>query len=123
MKSTHLPNQDTGQGPGPGPRALILLILNLLRHHHQRIEVKYLLHLPVDPDQAHHLGKGVWFPIEISSELEPGCLLGHASGKPSLGSDITSMKTVCALAPCLTLNLNLLGITRKTYEYGIKLVL
>lgn len=41
----------------------------------------------MDPDQAPHLGKEVWFPIEISSELEPGCLLGHGSGEPSLGSD------------------------------------
>lgn len=120
MKSTRLPDEDTGQGPGPG--ALILLILNLPLFHHQRIMVKYLLHRRVDPDQAHHLGKGVWFPIEISSELDPGCLLGRGSGKPSLGSDKTSMKTVYALAPCLTLHLNLLGITRKAYECGIKLV-
>lgn len=35
----------------------------------------------------------------------------------------TSMKTVYALAPYLTLNLNRLGITRKAYECGIKLEL
>lgn len=85
MKSTCLPNEDTGQGPGPG--ALILLVLNLPMLHHQRIMVKYLLHLRLDPDQAHRLRKGVWFPIEISSELEPGWLVGHGIGKPGLGSD------------------------------------
>lgn len=87
MKSTHLPNEETGQGPGPDPGALILLVRNLPRLHCQRIMVKHLLHLRVDPDQAPHLGKGVWFPIEISSELEPGCLLDHGSGEPSLGSN------------------------------------